>query len=321
MKISVVIPTYERPALLINCLTALSNQQLPHSEFEVIIVADGPDAATLASVTEWQHAISLNLTFIQAPRKGGPAAARNIGWRAAHAELIAFTDDDCLPQPGWLLALAGKYQQEEYIAYTGKTIVPPALEWTDFANNTSHLEEAEFITANCACTKKALLRRGGFDEHYKMAWREDSDLHFGLISDGVRIIKNEDAVVIHPVRKAPWGISLREQRKGIYDALLFKKYPSAYRKSIQQHPNWNYYLSVICWLIFLLAAQVNSVSGMSVSAAVIIVCFVIFFKKRIKYTSRSKAHLSEMLITSLIIPFLSLFWRACGCIKFHVFFL
>jgi glycosyltransferase involved in cell wall biosynthesis len=321
MKISVIIPTYKRPLLLVNCLRALDKQHLQPSDFEVIVIADGPDPVTLALVNEWRPEFGFSLTFLQAPAKIGPAATRNMGWQAARAELIAFTDDDCLPGPNWLLAMVTKYEQEEFIAYTGKTIVPLSPERTDFANNTAHLQNAEFITANCACTKKALLQRGGFDERYRMAWREDSDLHFGLISDGLLIVRNEDAIVTHPVRSAPWGISIREQKKGMYDALLFKKYPEEYRERIQRDPNWNYYITVFGWGVLLVALLNNSVPSMLVSSAALLTCFSLFFYKRVRSASRSPAHLFEMAVTSLVIPFLSLFWKAYGCLKFQVLFL
>lgn len=320
MKISVVIPTYKRPELLIKCLTALSNQDLDHWDFEIIVVSDGPDYHSWQMVSEWSRHVHLNLSFFQMATKKGPAAARNKGWRKAKSELIAFTDDDCEPDRCWLQSLISGYGQEDYIAFSGKTIVPLPENPTDFAYNTAHLQQAEFITANCACTKQSLIRTGGFDERFKMAWREDSDLQFQLLKNSIEVIKNQQAIVVHPVRNAPWGISIKEQKKGIYDALLFKKHPLIYREKIERQPNWNYYLTLALWLLLMVAVLVNSVPAMLITAATLICFIVTFFYKRIKDTRHSISHLTEMAFTSIVIPFLSVFWRIYGAVKFRVLY-
>ncbi|MBX9627328.1 MAG: glycosyltransferase [Gemmataceae bacterium] len=81
-RVSVVVPTYRRPELLARCRAALAAQRLPADQFEVIVVED-----VLAD---------------------GPATARNRGWRAARGTVIAFTDDDTIPDPAWL-ALTGRF--------------------------------------------------------------------------------------------------------------------------------------------------------------------------------------------------------------------
>src|SRR5690606_228568 len=101
--------------------------------------------------------------------------------------------------------------------------------------------KADFVTANCACTRAALERVHGFDEAFTMAWREDSDLEFRFINQRVPIRFVQQAVVTHPVRKASWGVSLKEQKKSMFNALLYKKYPSLYREKIMKRPLWNYY--------------------------------------------------------------------------------
>ncbi len=225
-KISVVVPTHQRPDLLKKCIDALSNQEFPLIDFEIIVVSDGPDHKTSVELNGLRSFHHPFIQYITLPFNQGPAAARNAGWKAANSKLIAFTDDDCLPTPNWLKSLWKMYAQLEkpdYISFAGKVIVPLSEAPTDYELNTSHLQTAEFITANCACTKKAMEITGGFDEKFKIAWREDSDLEFRLLEKSVAIIKVEEAVVVHPVRKVPWGISIKEQKKTKYDALLYKK--------------------------------------------------------------------------------------------------
>src|SRR5690606_4110164 len=125
----------------------------------------------------------------------------------------------------WLETFLNYYHGEQYVAFSGFTHVPITSNPTDYELNIYNLQTAQFITANCACTHWALLMVQGFDERFEVAWREDSDLEFKFISNHIPIFKISEAVVVHPVREVPWGISIKEQKKGIYDALLFKKFP------------------------------------------------------------------------------------------------
>ena len=251
MKISVVIPTFRRPQLLQNCLASLMKQNFPKTDFEVIVVSDGPDEMTRNIVSGFSF-MNDHFIYMQMPQKKGPAAARNFGWRRANGVLIAFTDDDTLPDTDWLQNLWKAYKGEKEIAFTGKIKVPLSHSPTDYEKNTAGLETAAFVTANCCCSKAALQRVEGFDERFSMAWREDSDLEFKLLRHKVPIVRVADALVVHPVRQAPWGISLKEQKKGMFNALLFKKHPGLYREKIQPGPPWNYYVMVGSFLLLLI---------------------------------------------------------------------
>lgn len=108
IAISVVVPTCGRMDLLDRCLDALTRQTLPSGSYEVIVVDDEPNHNTLHLVAGWRAR-----TLDRGPRlvylansaehgRHGPAAARNLGWRAAQAPIVAFTDDDGVPSPSWL---------------------------------------------------------------------------------------------------------------------------------------------------------------------------------------------------------------------------
>ena len=317
LKVSVVIPTYKRPKLLIKCLSALSKQHLAREEFEVMVVSDGPDAENRNLISDWSKEHHLNLRYLETAEKKGPAAARNLGWQSASAPLIAFTDDDCLPAAGWLNALLAQYAGEDYLVMSGFTLVPLSNQPTDFELNTSHLQRASFITANCACTLKALRRVRGFDERFRSAWREDSDLEFKLICNQIPIRKVPGAVVVHPVREAPWGISLKEQKKGLYDVLLYQKFPDLYRQHIQSSPLWNYYIINLSWLLlfYALATGKPLMRGLAITALTALLAS--FAYKRLKPSRKSGSHILEMIGTSILIPSVSVFWRVYGIVKFR----
>ena len=317
LRISVVIPTYKRPNLLMKCLSALANQDLGKENFEVLVVSDGPDAVNRTLIGDWNSKHLLNLSYLETAEKKGPAAARNLGWQSASAPLIAFTDDDCLPAMGWLTALLEQYAGEDLLAMTGFTRVPLSDRPTDFELNTSHLQRASFITANCACTRKALRFVKGFDERFQSAWREDSDLEFKLICNQIPIRKVREAMVVHPVREAAWGVSLKEQKKGLYNVLLYQKFPDLYRQHIQSSPLWIYYLINSLWLLFFYAVATGNPLMRARASLALTALIALFAYKRLKRTRKSPSHTLEMIVTSAIIPTLSVFWRIYGMLKFR----
>jgi len=317
-QISVVIPTYRRPQLLTKCLHALFNQTLSPTLYDVIVVSDGYDDSTEKLVHEMKHVFSDRLFYLHTEVKKGPAAARNYGWLFSNSQLVAFTDDDCIPDSKWLEELYRVYHGELHMAYTGYVQVPIAKKPTDYEKNVARLEEAEFITANCACTKEALYFIGGFDERFEMAWREDSDLHFKFLRYQVPIVHIPTACVVHPVRKAKWGISLKEQKKGIYNALLFKKFPELYRQRIATHTSYRYYLLLLLLILMLTSGLIrakvffiaSAVAWMGLTAA-----FILF---RLKGTRKTIAHIVEMVVTSILIPYVSIYWKIYGWVKYKV---
>lgn len=321
MKISVVVPTYKRPELLMRCLHSLVEQYFDENEYEIIVVSDGPDELAKHILHVWAETYPNNIRYVALPHKKGPAAARNVGWRMATAPLIAFTDDDCMPDCRWLQNIWEAWELETEIAYTGRIIVPLSSQPTDFERNTAQLEKAEFVTANCVCTRDALERIDGFDERFEAAWREDSDLEFRLMLAQIPIQHLSNAIVVHPVRKAPWGVSIKEQRKNVFNALLYKKFPQLYRQKIQQRPAWNYYVMITAVIVALIFFAYNQPIPALVALAVWFSLLFIFIKKRLAYTTHSWPHIWEMIMTSAAIPFVATYWSLYGALRYKVWYL
>jgi len=302
--------------LLLNCLKALQQQSLNKSDFEVIIVSDGPDEETAHVVRKLKGA--RNFRYLSLPERKGPAAARNLGWLSAKAPVIAFTDDDTLPDRHWLEKFLSIADPIRPIAFTGKVVVPRNRRPTDYEQNTAGLETADFVTANCACTKLALIATGGFDERFSMAWREDSDLEFRLILHGIPIIKIESAIVVHPVREAKWGVSIKEQKKTLYNALLYRKHPTLYRHKIQPRPAYLYYLIISGFVAFIVGLVLNQPNLASAGALIWLLLTAYFIVKRLYRTSLSGKHVLEMIFTSFLIPFYSIYWQWYGSFKYRI---
>jgi len=156
-------------------------------------------------------------------RGAGPAAARNLGWRRATAEWVAFLDDDVVPGPLWLADLAHDLEglEAEVAASQGRVRVPmPAgRRPTDWERNVRGLETARWATADMAYRRSVLEEVGGFDERFPRAYREDADLGLRVVRSGYRIVPGRRGVT-HPVRATGGMVSLRVQAGNADDALM-----------------------------------------------------------------------------------------------------
>ena len=217
--VSVVIPTLGRPSLF-ELLTALG--PIP----DLLIVDDRPDRGTPLD-------LPAGITARVLPgRAAGPAAARNIGWRAARTEWVAFLDDDVLPDPGWAAALAADLAAAPPrvggVQGNLRVPLPAGREPTDWERVTAGLADGEWITADMAYRRDALARAGGFDERLPRAFREDAELAHRVRGLGFELRRGQRWVT-HPVRPEQRWVSVRTQRGNADDALLRHLYGAHWR--------------------------------------------------------------------------------------------
>jgi glycosyltransferase involved in cell wall biosynthesis len=209
--ISVVVPAHNRPASLARLLAALRVQDLPPERFEVIVVDDGSEPPLSADGDD------LALRLVRRERAGGPAAARNSGWRVASAPLVAFTDDDCLPVPGWLSALLETAADPGGEVVIQGPVAPDPNQASDLGpvshtlavSGPSHL----FVSANVAYSRSLLDRTGGFDESFKRSCGEDVELGARALKAGADVRFAQHALVHHEVRRLGLAGMLRHTLK------------------------------------------------------------------------------------------------------------
>src|SRR5262245_14342991 len=116
---SIIIPTYNRPAQLGSCLTALTHLDYARDRFEAIVVDDGSQVPVAPVAESFRR--QLDLTILSVPN-GGPAAARNHGAARARGLYLAFTDDDCVPDHQWLHALHTRASANAGAMLGGRTL-------------------------------------------------------------------------------------------------------------------------------------------------------------------------------------------------------
>lgn len=200
---SIVVPTYERPAQLNSCLSALARLDYPRESFEVVVVDDGSAEAPLGVVGEFRESLDVSL---YSQKNAGPAAARNFGAARARGEFFAFTDDDCAPDHGWLRAFASAFARTPGRIVGGRTVnaLPqnPYAETSQtiievvYAHFNSDPEDARFFASNNFAVPAAGFREaGGFDESFRTS--EDREICDRWLSKGFRLAYAPDAVIFH----------------------------------------------------------------------------------------------------------------------------
>lgn len=237
---SVVVPTYDRPARLGRLLDGLRAQTLDGERFEVIVVTDGSPPATVRRLEEERRRGGLQLRIVGHPHPRGPAAARNTGWQAARAALVGFTDDDCVPAPQWLAA--GVAAARPGTIVQGVTEPDPA-EATELGllSRTVRVDSLgpQYETCNIFYPRAILEALGGFDEGYGLTpGGEDTDLAWRAIDAGYEPVLARDALVRHAVERLGAGGMLRVAARWSSPMRMFAEHSQA-RAMLYRGLFWN----------------------------------------------------------------------------------
>jgi glycosyltransferase involved in cell wall biosynthesis len=214
-EVSVIIPARDAAATIAATLRALEAQT---EEAEVIVVDNGSEDST----AEIARSSPLRPKVIELPRGGGPGQARNAGARAAAGELLAFTDADCEPDPGWV---AGGLKHAARADLIQGRVVPagpcgPFDRTVDVGRETGLYE-----TANLFVTRQAFERAGGFgafdDPSKGPPFGEDAHFGWRCRRLGARVAFADDALVRHAVfPRGPLGYIKERWRRRFFPALV-----------------------------------------------------------------------------------------------------
>ncbi len=200
---SVIIPTRDRPETLTKCLTSLIAMEYPKDRFEVVVVDDGGGIA----LNEIAEAFSDRLDFtLRRQENAGPANARNTGAKIARGRFLAFTDDDCLPDPGWLRAYDDQFVRtpdamlggrvlarhpENIYALASQLILDMVFDTYETKPHHIHF----FGAGNFAIPAELFHRAGGFDGDFRFS--EDREFCDRWLLQGLRMVYVPGAVIYH----------------------------------------------------------------------------------------------------------------------------
>ncbi len=203
MNVSIVIPTFNRKAILIKCLQALENQIINKliDFYEIIVVDDGSTDGTTRWIKENQ--INLPHVVLYEQEHGGPALGRNLGVTKSRGDIIIFIDSDLVVVDKFLIHHVDKlhnyWLKKNKKCFTYGSVINTS----NFQNPLSEdskitdISFAYFATGNVAISKDLLLDVGLFDKSFSLYGWEDLELGERLKKIGVKLIKCQEAKGFH----------------------------------------------------------------------------------------------------------------------------
>jgi GT2 family glycosyltransferase len=236
-SISVVICSYNGAKTIGQTLAAVTGMKYPR--FETLVIDDGSedDTAKIAA----QYPVKLISTVNR-----GLSDARNMGWKVAKGEIVAYIDDDAYPDRDWLFYLATLFQDGNYVAVGGPNIVPENDNFVAQCvalspGNPVHVLLTDVLAehgpgCNMAIRRAALAELGGFDSRFRIAG-DDVDLCWRIQDKGWLIGFSSAAMVWHHRRPSLPAYWRQQLNYGRAERLLEEKWPQKY--SDAGHVGWN----------------------------------------------------------------------------------
>jgi glycosyltransferase involved in cell wall biosynthesis len=244
LKLSVVIPTFNRRKVLERTLPYLLAQDLPPSDYEVIIVMDGSTDGTVELLREWKPKCAFR---VLETANRGPSAARNEGIRAAVGRVVLFLDDDLLCVPDLLRQHCELHADGEPRVVRGPTYIAPGSVnslirfrfergYKDSYASLSPTVEFRYpddikssvavlsSMANSSMPRELLLACGGFDEKIRAA----EDLELGLRLWKMRVpFRFEPSAIAREfyVKTSPQYLKWQERTMAAGDWRVTQKHP------------------------------------------------------------------------------------------------
>jgi glycosyltransferase involved in cell wall biosynthesis len=313
-RVDVVVPTVGRPSL--TGLLGRLCHALPAGSTVVVVDDRPPNAPPLS--------LDVDDERVRVMHSGGrgPAAARNAGWLATSAPWVAFVDDDIDVPLGWVHGLIDDlcHAAPDVAAVQGRIEVPlpTGRQPNDWERNVAGLEEAKWITADLAVRRTALDAVGGFDERFRRAYREDTDLALRLLDAGWRLTLGKRRIR-HPVRPAPWWTSIRLQRGNADDVLLERLHGRDWRQRVGGRPGaWRSYpVTVALGLGALIALAAGRRQAAAAAAAGWVARTAQFVWQRAAPGPRTASELASVAATSVAIPPVACYHRLGGALRWR----
>jgi len=224
---SVIIPTFNGAARIANCLDALL-EQVADRGVEILVVNDGSTDHTAEVVGRYTG------VRLIAQANAGPAAARNRGAAEARGEIILFTDDDCVPTPGWLSAMLEPFRDPEVVGVKGTYLTCQKeliarfvqLEYEDRYRLMARQPFIDFVdTYSAGFRRDRFLEMGGYDTSFPVACAEDIELSYRMSARGWKMKFIPAAVVHHTHPSTFWAYLRKKYKFAFWRVLAVRKNP------------------------------------------------------------------------------------------------
>lgn len=225
--VSIIIPTFNGGARIAECLGALV-EQTAGINAEILVVNDGSRDNTTEIVGRYPGV----RLFTQS--NTGPAAARNRGALEARGTIVLFTDDDCVPAPGWLAAMVEPFKDPTVAGVKGvyctrqKRLVARfvQIEYEDRYRLMSDLLQIDFIdTYSAGFRRDRFLEVNGYDTRFPVACAEDVELSYRMSARGWTMQFIPAAVVYHTHPDTLWRYLKKKYKFAFWRMLALRKNP------------------------------------------------------------------------------------------------
>jgi GT2 family glycosyltransferase len=276
--VSIIVPAYNCRSTIEKCVESLKALDYPNCE--ILIMDDGSTDGTGKYLDTVEGIRVMHL------ENAGPGRARNIGLEHARGEYVAFTDADCVVDPGWLNALMQGFHKDE-VAGVGGDQQSPSDETRFGKRVNGFLKAIGFVagymkrdgssyrrvshnpTCNVVYKKEVIIKVGGFNE---ALWPgEDVELDYCLSRKGYRFFYTPDAVVYHYRPRTLGAFSRMMYRYGWAQAYLVRKY------GMFRLVHWEPLALLAALICFVILFAVNPIEGFVTLGLVLIAVFAYLF--------------------------------------------
>lgn len=202
LRVSIIVPTHFRQALLSRLLRALGELDYPHDLLELIVVgAEADPSRAIVESFGLSAPFPVKYHIVGRDTLRSVAFKRNAGAEAAAGDILAFLDDDCVPHREWIKEALVYFREPQVGGVEGRIEIPqPDLPTRTYRGSLRLKEPGGYRTGNIFYRRSAFRECGGFDE--SLPYLEDTDFGFTLIERGYLIPFSLAAVVDHPVQPA-----------------------------------------------------------------------------------------------------------------------
>ncbi len=301
-RYSIVIPTAGRPSL-VRLLETLSRGHGPRPD-AVVVVDDRRADLGLPDLALPDLGLPVS---VLAGGARGPAAARNVGWRAVTTAWVVFVDDDVVPVGPWMADLAADLDglAWQVVGSQARLHVPLPGERrpTDWERNVAGLAVAQWATADLAYRLDALAEVGGFDERFPRAFREDADLGLRMAGAGYVVVQGERRID-HPVRPVGRWVSVGLQAGNADDVLMRARHGAGWRLVAGAEPgrNGRHLLTTLAGAVAAGSALTGRWRSAALGGAGWLALTAELAARRIAPGPRTASEIATMAFTSAVIP-------------------
>lgn len=285
---SIVVCTHNRAALLADCIDSLLNQTIDKSRFEIIIVDNNSTDNTEAVAKEFLRN-HINIKYLQ-EKTVGYSAPRNLGWKNASGNIIAYIDDDEIAAPDWLGSIEKAFKIEGKPDIVGgiyliKYDVTPPDWFTESMGGTNKNRKKGILNqrkdcylagGNIAFKKKVLEKLNGFSNNFNikngfLMMGEDTDICIRAKNTGFQLFYDPDIKIYHRMSRNNYDIEIKKQKA--------EKVGMAARFILGRLQFFSHYSKYLTYFSMIFANAINSIFSKKITTKSVILKEKIAYRK------------------------------------------